>query len=153
MLVLYYVLIFLLSAAGIFGLKFILKKYDDKKDKILKIVSLSLFVTMFVRYMLGDDAISTTQGLNVFSPFGSNLIFTLLGLLLVWFSYSSMFLVTLYSFSKLNNIKNVIKFFVLPLNVIVDGDEYLDGVTINQEKLYLDMTAGKNIKTCMLFSC
>ena len=37
--------------------------------------------------------------------------------------------------------------FVLPLNVIVDGEEFLDGVTINQEKLYLDMNAKKTIKT------
>ena len=37
--------------------------------------------------------------------------------------------------------------FVLPLNVIIDGEEFLDGVTINQEKLYLDMTSKKNIKT------
>ena len=37
--------------------------------------------------------------------------------------------------------------FVLPLNVIVDGEEYLDGVTINQEQLLLDMTSNKSIKT------
>ena len=37
--------------------------------------------------------------------------------------------------------------FVLPLNVIVDGEEFLDGVTINQEKLFLEMTSNKNIKT------
>ena len=37
--------------------------------------------------------------------------------------------------------------YVLPLNVIVDGEEYLDGVTINQQKLYLEMTSFKSIKT------
>ncbi len=36
---------------------------------------------------------------------------------------------------------------VFPLNVIVDGQEYLDGITINQEQLKGDMRAGKNIKT------
>ena len=36
--------------------------------------------------------------------------------------------------------------FVLPLNVIIDGEEYLDGVTINQEKLLLDGVIKDNNK-------
>ena len=36
---------------------------------------------------------------------------------------------------------------VFPLNVIVDGNEYLDGITINQEELKVAMRANKNIKT------
>ena len=36
---------------------------------------------------------------------------------------------------------------VFPLNVIIDGEEYLDGVTINQDQLKEAMRANKNIKT------
>lgn len=36
---------------------------------------------------------------------------------------------------------------VFPLNCIVDGEEFLDGVTITQDKLKDDMRSGKNIKT------
>ena len=36
---------------------------------------------------------------------------------------------------------------VFPLNVIIDGQEYLDGVTITQEELAAEMRANKNIKT------
>ena len=36
---------------------------------------------------------------------------------------------------------------VFPLNVIVDGNEYLDGVTINQDELMVAMRDNKNIKT------
>jgi DegV family protein with EDD domain len=36
---------------------------------------------------------------------------------------------------------------VFPLNVIVNGEEFLDGISINQEKLKDDMVAGKTIKT------
>ncbi len=36
---------------------------------------------------------------------------------------------------------------VFPLNVIIDGKEYLDGVTINQEQLKEAMRANKSIKT------
>ena len=42
---------------------------------------------------------------------------------------------------KKNNIS------VFPLNVIVDGEEFLDGVTINQDKLKDDMRSNKVIKT------
>lgn len=36
---------------------------------------------------------------------------------------------------------------VFPLNVIIDGEEFLDNVTINQEQLCEAMRSGKNIKT------
>lgn len=36
---------------------------------------------------------------------------------------------------------------IFPLNVIIDGQEFLDGVTINQEQLCEAMKSGKNIKT------
>ncbi len=36
---------------------------------------------------------------------------------------------------------------VFPLNVIIDGEEFLDGVTIAPEQLKNDMRSGKNIKT------
>lgn len=36
---------------------------------------------------------------------------------------------------------------VFPLNVIIDGEEFLDGVTINQEQLRDAMRANKDIKT------
>lgn len=36
---------------------------------------------------------------------------------------------------------------LFPLNVIVDGQEFLDGITINQEQLESDMRANKDIKT------
>ncbi|MBR2871283.1 MAG: DegV family protein [Clostridia bacterium] len=36
---------------------------------------------------------------------------------------------------------------VFPLNVVIDGEEYLDGVTINQEQLREQMRSGKVVKT------
>ena len=42
-------------------------------------------------------------------------------------------------------VKNNISVF--PLNVIIDGEEYLDGVTINQEQLKEAMNANKIVKT------
>ena len=37
--------------------------------------------------------------------------------------------------------------FVFPLNVIINGEEFLDGVTINQDELCEAMRGNKNIKT------
>lgn len=36
---------------------------------------------------------------------------------------------------------------VFPLNVVIDGEEFLDGITINQEKLKQEMRSGKVVKT------
>lgn len=36
---------------------------------------------------------------------------------------------------------------VFPLNVIINGEEFLDGITINQEQLKVDMRSNKKIKT------
>lgn len=46
-----------------------------------------------------------------------------------------------YDFFKKYNIS------IFPLNVIVDGEEFLDGVTINQEELKVAMRSGKKIQT------
>lgn len=42
---------------------------------------------------------------------------------------------------------NDIDISLFPLNIIIDGEEFLDGVTINQDQVKEAMRAGKNIKT------
>ena len=42
---------------------------------------------------------------------------------------------------------NKLNIFVFPLNVIINGEEFLDGVTINQDELCEAMRGNKNIKT------
>ncbi len=52
------------------------------------------------------------------------------------------------STSRVNkNVFDKTKISVFPLNVIIDGQEFLDGVTISQEELATAMRANKNIKT------
>jgi DegV family protein with EDD domain len=46
-----------------------------------------------------------------------------------------------------NNVFDNYEISVFPLNVIIDGEEFLDGVTINQEELKQAMRANKSIKT------
>lgn len=45
-----------------------------------------------------------------------------------------------------NQLKNI-DISVFPLNIIIDGEEFLDGVTINQDQVKDAMRSGKNIKT------
>ena len=46
-----------------------------------------------------------------------------------------------------NEFMNKYEISVFPLNVIINGKEYLDGVTINQAQLCKAMRLGKTIKT------
>lgn len=46
-----------------------------------------------------------------------------------------------------NEMMNKYEISIFPLNVIIDGEEYLDGVTINQDQLCEAMRGGKDIKT------
>ena len=144
MLVLSYVLVFLLSIAGIFGLKFLLKKFENKKDLILKVVSVSLFVLMFVRYMMGDVAIAETRGLNMYSPFGDNVFNTMVGLILIWVTYGSILLITLYSFFKIDTVKNVLKFVAVP-NMLLNGIFfYVYGVSIIGVNAFVEFVFNKD---------
>ena len=116
--ILYYLLIFLASSIGTLGLFHILKKYENKRELIIKIVALSLSFVMFIRYMLGESVISHVRGLNMYSPFGDNVFITALTLIIGWFSYVGMLMLALYPFFKVNNIKNVIKFLALPTFIL-----------------------------------
>ena len=112
---LYYVLIPLMSILLGLSLFFALKKFDSKKDLILKIISVVLFAIIFTRYILDEPNILRVRGLNMYSPFGLDIMSTIIGLLLTWFTYAAVFIVVLYSFFKLKNLKNFLKFFALPV--------------------------------------
>jgi len=115
---LYYLLIPLVSILLGIGLFYTLKKFENKKNIILKIVSITLFVIMLVRYLWDVPNIATVRGLNMFSPFGADIFSTIIGLILPWFTYAGAMLVVLYSFFSLKNIKNILKFFALPIFVL-----------------------------------
>ena len=115
---LYYVLIPLMSILLGVSLFFALKKFDSKKDLILKIISVVLFAIIFTRYILDEPNILRVRGLNMYSPFGLDIMSTIIGLLLTWFTYAAVFIVVLYSFFKLKNLKNFLKFFALPVLIL-----------------------------------
>lgn len=115
---LYYVLIPLMSILLGISLFFILKKFENKKSLILKIISVVLFFIIFVRYIMAEPNIVRVRGLNMYSPFGLDVMSTIIGLLLTWFTYAVVFMTVLYPFFKVKNIKNFLKFFGLPVLIL-----------------------------------
>ncbi len=114
----YYILIFLMSILGSIGLYFLLNKFTNKKEVILKIISVVVCLIMAIRYMLANPAIGQVQGLNMFSPFGDAILKTFIGQILVWFTYASIFLIGLNSFFKIKNLNNLVKFLAFPTLIL-----------------------------------
>ncbi len=112
---LYYVLIPFMSILGAIVLFLALNKFSNKKELILKVISVILFVVMLIRYLIGEPNIASVRGLNMYSPFGADMISTIIGLILPWFTYATIMVVVLNSFFKINNLKNMLKFFGLPV--------------------------------------
>lgn len=115
--ILYYVLIFLISVLGSIGFYYLLKKCESKKSLIIKCISVLLAFIMAFRYMSGDVAIGEVLNL-MNSPFGDNKFLTIIGSLLVWFTYALVLLIALYPFFKFKNIENILKFFGAPLLIL-----------------------------------
>lgn len=111
----YCLIILLMSALCGISLYFLLKNFVNKKDIILKSFSIVLFIVMLVRYLIEEPNIMDVRGLNMYSPFGVDIISTVIGLLLTWFTYASVLILVLYSFFQLNNLKNFLKFFSAPV--------------------------------------
>ena len=113
----YYVSIFLISIVCSIALYALLKKCESKKMLILKCISVILALVMLTRYMYADVAIGDILKLTN-SPFGANGFYTVIGCLLVWFTYATIFMIALYPFFKVKNIQNLIKFFGFPVLIL-----------------------------------
>ncbi len=129
MIYIYYVLIFLMSISSSICLYYLLKK-TNKNEVILKTISLVLVTLMFIRYMLGETAIEKTQALNMYSVFGDNIFFTIVGVILVWFSYASILLIALYPFFKIKTIENILKFVAFPTIILDFIFFYVYGIAV-----------------------
>lgn len=111
-----YYLIAIVSGTGLVGLGLLFNRKDNGKfNKYLKIVSLIIGVVFLVRYMLGADAIQNIFKLGE-TPI-TNKFLNLCALFLVWFSYASALLVSMYGFYA-KYIKNYIKYFALPVSFL-----------------------------------
>ncbi len=94
------------------------KKGINENGRIEKIFALILFCLFFVRYMGGRDKLIDTIGLNIRSPFGVNgQSKTLLSVILMWFGFASITLMTTYPFfkGKVKSLDGAVKYFATPV--------------------------------------
>lgn len=91
------------------GLAIFFKK-PDKLNVFFKIVSLTLAVVLFLRYMSGDDNLSQVNNLQVGFGFSSK-VWVALALIQVWLAYSAELLVVLAPFFKSKTLPALIGFF------------------------------------------
>ena len=67
---------------------------------------------------MAEPNILRVRGLNMYSPFGLDVMSTIIGLLLTWFTYAVVFMIVLYPFFKIKNSKNFLKFLGLPVLIL-----------------------------------
>ena len=109
----------LLTALMLLGVYFV-KKKGYELSKFTRPAALVLFAVMCVRYLWNANSIAlfNVRGLDMYSPFGDAMIKTLLAVFLVWFSYAAMFAVVFSEFYNYKSLKNIAKFFSVPVFLI-----------------------------------
>mgnify|MGYP000000814335 FL=1 len=112
-----YYVVALVCAASLICAGILLNKKSEKAYKIFLIVASSLVAAVFlVRYMYGSDAIENMLALGG-TPFPTKAE-NFFAIFLVWFSYSSALLLSLYGFFKVKFLNNFIKFFAFPVSLL-----------------------------------
>ena len=105
-----YYLIAIVLGLGALGLGLFFNKKTKKFSIYLKVLSIVVGAIFMVRYMLGNDAIENMFALEA-TPFSSKAL-NFFALILVWFSYASSLLLSLYGF-YLKYLKNFVRYFAL----------------------------------------
>ena len=105
----------LLISGGLFFGAYLMNKRQISLELSKKIAAGVLACIAFTRYMIEREAVFGVRGLNMFSPFGDNIFLTVLGILLIWFSFSAMLNILLSVFYKYDTLKNLTRFFSLPV--------------------------------------
>ena len=91
---------------------------------IRKIAVAILAVVAFYRYMVEEEAVFWIRGLNMTLqpgyeiPFGDDILLTVFAVILIWFSWAAMFTVVMNEFYKFETLKNIVKFFAVPVLVL-----------------------------------
>ena len=114
------------------------KKYNSLL--VRKGLGLVLSAVVFVRYMYATEAnrgmvavdgeYHFLQGLNMFSPFGADMVSTFISLLLTWFTFAALLSIVLDQFFAYKTLRHLTNFFALPVLIfdIVFFDRYAIGI-------------------------
>lgn len=111
----------ILSASAFFFVDLYLNKITKGSKRVSMVLSSILFALFFFRYLLGDDAIELTIGLNVYSPFGyDGQVFVILSLLVLWAGYSAVTLLVMspYFNESVKCVNGLVKYYATPVFLI-----------------------------------
>ncbi len=88
-----------------------------KTDIPRKAIASILVLVTFVRYMIADEAFKEmgTQGLNMWSPFGSDIVSTVISAVLIWFTYSALLSIVMDAFFETRLLRHMSLFFGVPV--------------------------------------
>ena len=110
------------------GLGFLSKYLKFRSSLVRKIVALLLSAVAFYRYMVENEANRGTiavdgnyhylQGLNMFSPFGADVLSTVISLILTWFSFAALLSIVLDQFFEYKTLRHLTNLFALPVLVL-----------------------------------
>ena len=114
-------LITILAIAVVLGaLSFLAKIKSLKLNIPRKIVAIALTGVAFVRYMIAEEKFMElkTRGLDINSPFGDDIVGTIVSMLLIWFTYSALLTIIMDCFYEARLLRNMSYFFALPVLVL-----------------------------------
>ena len=96
------------------------KKKNIKMNVPRKAVAGILAVIAFVRYMIEDEAfkLMKTQGLNIWSPFGDDIVSTILSAVLIWFTFSALLSIVMDAFIEARVVRHMSIFFGAPVLIL-----------------------------------
>ena len=83
-----------------------------------KILAGVLVAVALCRYLLGREAISAVEGLDMYSPFGGNALQTVLALILVWFTFAALLCIVMDQIYQFKSLRNITLFFSAPVLVL-----------------------------------
>ena len=118
-----YTLLTVVLAAIFTGVVWLLNKKEIKTEWVRKGAAIAMFVSAFVRYLSGYEAIYFVRGLDsVNSPFNDpepRKLLTALAVLFVWFLYAAMLTTVISEFYNFKTMKRIRNLFSLPMYVLV----------------------------------
>ena len=152
----FYIAAVILFAGALFLGAQLLKKRGWLTPWTKRAAAIVAAVCIFYAYIKKQAAIYVVRGLNMYSPFGDNLAQTVLGILLVWFTYAAIFAALMSTFFDYKALRNITKFFS-PLILLLDlilAKTYLTAVLGSSGLVTLDvrmpfMAAGSAIALCI----
>ena len=151
----------LLGALVYFGEHFAAKN-GKVAALVKKLLAGALVVTATFRYLLAREAISQTQGLNMYSPFGDDIASTIIAVLLVWFSYTALLSIVLNQFYSFKTLKNIVRFFSTPVLLLdlvlfgiyataISGPQVFDGFDVRAMLLAIEIGLGLGLASHSIF--